>query len=682
LTISGNNAVRVFDNQGFTVSISGLTISNGNSTSSTISPGQGGGMLTFGSMTLNNVTLSSNAAEEGGAINNSGTMSITNCTISGNSVTAGTIAAGGGGIWNFGNMTIAGSTISNNTASGKTSGNNNASGTGGGILNENAGGPSVGMLTITNSTITGNNANGGNGGEGGGIINYPNSTLSITNSTISGNTSNGVSPGQSGALENEGTATITGSTISGNTATNAAGGILNNSSATLTILNSTIANNIAGNNGGGILNTGTAMTLSFVTFSGNQANNSGFGIGHGDGIANFAAGAKLKATILANETSTGNCDFSTAITSDGYNLSDDTTCTTGGFTQPTDIPNVPAMLGTLANNGGSTLTIEPQASSPAVDAIPVANCTDANGTAVTVDQIGTTRPQGAKCDIGAVEVIPSMQSQTITFNPLSNQVYGTGPFTVSATASSGLTVSFASQTTAVCTTSGTNGSTVTLVMVGPCTVQATQGGNSNFSPAAPVNQSFQVTQASQTISFAALPNVPLSAGSITVSATATSGQPVTFSALTSGTCSVTNTTVTLSNAGTCTIQATQNGNTNFMAATPVNQSFQVTTVPQIVVTHSLSRSSNVISAVITITNNGSADANNVEVTVAKIGSTGTTTALPQPTGSLTLPAPGGSIQITLTFPGTAGSPGSASTLTIDGTYTGGSFVSTSRITLP
>lgn len=126
----------------------------------------------------------------------------------------------------------------------------------------------------------------------------------------------------------------------------------------------------------------------------------------------------------------------------------------------------------MANNGGPTETIAPQAGSPAIDAIPVANCTDANGTAVTVDRIGTTRPQGAECDIGAVEVIASLQSQTLTFNPLLNQVFGTAAFTVSATASSGLTISFASQTTAVCTTTGTNGSTVTLLMVGPCTIQA------------------------------------------------------------------------------------------------------------------------------------------------------------------------------------------------------------------
>ena len=97
----------------------------------------------------------------------------------------------------------------------------------------------------------------------------------------------------------------------------------------------------------------------------------------------------------------------------------------------------------------------------------------------------------------------SPASQTITFNALSNQAFGTATFTVSATASSGLPVSFNSQTPLVCTVSG---ATVTLVSAGTCTIQATQAGNGNYAAATPVSQSFQVTQASQTITFGTLAN--------------------------------------------------------------------------------------------------------------------------------------------------------------------------------
>jgi hypothetical protein len=173
----------------------------------------------------------------------------------------------------------------------------------------------------------------------------------------------------------------------------------------------------------------------------------------------------------------------------------------------------------------------------------------------------------------ALQGTATQESQTITFGALSNQALGTSPFTLSATASSGLAVSFASTTPAVCTISG---ATATLVSMGTCTIQATQGGNANYAAAAPVNQSFQVTQESQTIIFGALSNQALGTAPFTLSATASSGLAVSFASTTPAVCTVSGTTATLVNVGTCTIQATQAGNANYAAATPVNQSFQVT----------------------------------------------------------------------------------------------------------
>lgn len=149
---------------------------------------------------------------------------------------------------------------------------------------------------------------------------------------------------------------------------------------------------------------------------------------------------------------------------------------------------------------------------------------------------------------------------------------GSGPFTVSATASSGLTVSFTSQTATVCTVSV---NTVTLKAAGTCTIQATQAGNTYYAAATSVSQSFIVTKGSQTITFAALPNRALTAGSFTVSATASSGLAVSFNSQTTTVCTVSGTTVTLRAKGTCTIQATQAGNSNYAAAASVNQSFTV-----------------------------------------------------------------------------------------------------------
>ena len=58
------------------------------------------------------------------------------------------------------------------------------------------------------------------------------------------------------------------------------------------------------------------------------------------------------------------------------------------------------MLGALADNGGTTPTLLPQATSPAIDA---ADCVG-----ISPDQRGVARPQGARCDIGAVEVLAAV----------------------------------------------------------------------------------------------------------------------------------------------------------------------------------------------------------------------------------------------------------------------------------
>jgi uncharacterized protein (TIGR03437 family) len=183
---------------------------------------------------------------------------------------------------------------------------------------------------------------------------------------------------------------------------------------------------------------------------------------------------------------------------------------------------------------------------------------------------------------------PVLTAQTIAFNSLADQVLGTAPFVVNATASSGLPVSFAATTPAICTVSI---STVTLVAVGTCGIQATQAGNTTYAAATPVTESFQVTPAgrpvltAQTITFNSLADQVLGAAPFTVGATATSGLPVSFAAITPAICTVSISTVTLVATGTCTIQATQAGDATYAQANPVNRSFAVTSaVPQPTIT--------------------------------------------------------------------------------------------------
>ncbi|WHU02967.1 IPT/TIG domain-containing protein [Sphingomonas sp. NIBR02145] len=97
-------------------------------------------------------------------------------------------------------------------------------------------------------------------------------------------------------------------------------------------------------------------------------------------------------------------------------------------------------------------------------------------------------------------VTVSQGAQTISFGTLSNASLDDSPLTLSATASSGLTVSFASTTTSVCTVSGT---TLTLHQTGTCSVTASQGGDGNWTAAPDVSRSFTVTPANLTINASA-----------------------------------------------------------------------------------------------------------------------------------------------------------------------------------
>ena len=173
LTIDGDASSRIFSvNGGVTVSISGLTITNG-------SASPGGAIFNLGVLTITNSTISdsSGTTRGGGIYNSGGTLNLSGSIISGNTATGGTTR--GGGIWNSGTATITNSTISGNTAQGSTS-------DGAGLWNS-------GTMTVTNSTISNNTGQFGTG------IRNAEGTLTVTNSTISGNGASGggdaVSPG-------------------------------------------------------------------------------------------------------------------------------------------------------------------------------------------------------------------------------------------------------------------------------------------------------------------------------------------------------------------------------------------------------------------------------------------------------------------------------------------------------
>jgi hypothetical protein len=164
-------------------------------------------------------------------------------------------------------------------------------------------------------------------------------------------------------------------------------------------------------------------------------------------------------------------------------------------------------------------------------------------------------------------------TQSITFNAPANEALGAPPFTVTATASSGLPVSLASNTPSTCTMAG---NTVTMLALGACSITATQPGNSSYTAAIPVTQTFKVIQGtSQLISFGAISAQGAGTTPMAIGATASSGLPVAFSSGTTSVCAISGNAVTMLGAGTCSVTASQPGNATWSAAAPVTQSFNV-----------------------------------------------------------------------------------------------------------
>ena len=146
-------------------------------------------------------------------------------------------------------------------------------------------------------------------------------------------------------------------------------------------------------------------------------NSAGFW-GSGDALAMGCFGSNAHADV-ARTLVDGECvegdDAITALDSGGYNIeSEGDTC---GFDQPTDLVNVTSAalnLGPLQDNGGPTMTHElltTPAVSVAIDAVPEADCLDAEGLPLTTDQRGEPRPVALlgpepRCDVGAFEVQP------------------------------------------------------------------------------------------------------------------------------------------------------------------------------------------------------------------------------------------------------------------------------------
>ena len=359
-TISGGNRYRIFYNDGGALTIHDLTMTKGRAEGKIIRNADG-------------LIKTAEGSPVGGAILNlSGTVTISDSSFSGNST------EGGGAIANGedGELSISDSTFSNNSAER----------TGGAIDNR-------GELDVTNSAFQNNLA------EYGGVI-LNSGELSVTNGTFSDNSAELYG----GAIYNAGELSISDSTFSDNSADRGGGAIFNGEDAS--IANSTFNGNSAGKSGGAIDNLGE-LSMTNSTFNGNSAEYGGAIVNWRDAsIANstFSGNsAKLLGGAILNgengELSMTNSIIASrgadACYSEGRlkrninNFIQDGTCSPAFSGDP--------KLGRLVvPEDGLPAYFPLLAGSRAIDAADDDYCP-------ATDQIGTVRPQGKACDIGAVE---------------------------------------------------------------------------------------------------------------------------------------------------------------------------------------------------------------------------------------------------------------------------------------
>ncbi|MBI3651274.1 MAG: HYR domain-containing protein [Acidobacteria bacterium] len=376
LTISGNNAVRVF------------------------ATGFGASAVTFSNLTIANGNASSDNNFGGGIYHAiSGTLNITNCVV------RNCVALVGGGIFNqgLGTVNITNSAINNNATSGSN---------GGGLFN-NIGG----TINVNGSTFYNNNTN--VAGSGAGIFNNDNSAshINLTNSTFSNNSSPfGVG---GGFYSGHGAITVTNCTFTNNTAFN--GGGIGKNFGTLQIKNSLIAQNNASS--GADLN-GAITSLGYNLIGNNSSVTATFPAGlpnaNNDYVGSSAAplnaqlapladngGATQTYALLGNSLAIDHGSAATGVTTDQR-----------GFARPFNDPGIapsaggndsdigafelqtaaPPVLGNYANATialSANATITPDAAPALTASISVATSTSFKGTLTASPSTGVVRVTNA-----------------------------------------------------------------------------------------------------------------------------------------------------------------------------------------------------------------------------------------------------------------------------------------------
>lgn len=176
---------------------------------------------------------------------------------------------------------------------------------------------------------------------------------------------------------------------------------------------------------------------------------------------------------------------------------------------------------------------------------------------------------------GGAEVEARPQSLSVTASP-SASLTANSTTTIATAASSGLPVSYVSNTSGVCTVGAESG-VITALAAGTCKITVTQSGDERYAPA--TSRTIEITvlpDPHQTLTFGTAPALSLG-GAATAHATASSGLPVQYSSLSASVCTVDENSgeLTALTPGNCVIAANQPGTADILPAPEVTQTIAV-----------------------------------------------------------------------------------------------------------
>jgi hypothetical protein len=311
----------------------------------------------------------------------------------------------------------------------------------------------------------------------------------------------------------------------------------------------------------------------------------------GDGTASTASTTTSVCTVSAgtvNFVATGTCKLQASVTEGTNHLA--TTGAEQTFTiaaPPKQNQTITFAEPTSSQTYDATFNVNPLASSGLAVTLAASGACSATpatapATGYTVKMTSGTgtctlkASQAGNGSLNAAEDVTRMvnaakANQTISFadNTPANKTEGDAEFTISASATSELTVAFSAKAGSTCSVS--NAGLVRNLEEGVCTVVALQDGNNNYNAAANVEHIITVAappKKDQTIDFERPSSPQVYLSDFVVDPTASSNLDVTVTV--DGVCTLDGNKVTMtSGTGNCYVTAAQAGNRYYNAAAPV-----------------------------------------------------------------------------------------------------------------